>query len=102
MAFANTDKFLTDHTIQSGSTSISINLTVLDAGLKSPVPGLNQNALCAAYFRQGGIPTYITLIPLAAYNSVWASGGVKEIDPTLFCGRYRLDVPDPAFASGAD
>ena len=87
-----------------GSTSLTIW-----AELRSSTTWLGEtgitastSGLVAAYWRQGGTPTSITLSALASITSVYSSGGFIEASATLQRGVYRLDVPNAAFASGAD
>jgi hypothetical protein len=53
--------------------------------------------LTANYVRTGGSSTSISLSNLAALNSVYSSGGIKE----WFNGWYRLDLPNAVVAAGA-
>jgi len=92
--------------IQAGATGVSIPVKVQDssssvgAGLSGLV--FNTAGLVASYWRQGGTRTAIALATLAAIDSVWSSGGFKEAEATHLKGSYRLDVPNAAFAAGAD
>lgn len=87
--------------IRAGSTSVSIDVLLRDTA-GAEVTGKVHTDATAYYWRQGGSPTAITTATLAAINSAWSSGGFKEADATNMPGSYRLDVPDAAFASGAD
>jgi hypothetical protein len=92
--------------IKKGATSQSIYFDVLDStsttgGRKTGLV-YNSSGLTAYYVRNQGSPTAITLATLSAANSAWSSGGFKEVDATNMPGLYRLDVPDAAFATGAD
>src|SRR5689334_3745296 len=95
------DKF-TGHSIKAGSTSVSIWFSLDALADGSGVSGKVAADLTAYYIRQGGTATSITLSNLAAVNSAYSSGGVKEIDATNMKGLYRLDLPDAALATGAD
>lgn len=89
-----------------GATSQSIYVTVQDStsttGGKKTGLVFNTASLTAYYCRNGAAAVQITLATLAAANSAWSSGGFKEVDATNMPGLYRLDVPDAAFASGAE
>lgn len=92
--------------IKKGATSQSVYLVALDStsttgGRKTGLL-FNTAGLTAYYVRNQGSATAITLATLAAANSAYSSGGFKEVDATNMPGVYRLDVPDAAFASGAD
>jgi hypothetical protein len=92
--------------VTKGATSQSLYFDILDSSsaLGGRKAGLvyNSAGLIAYYVRTQGSPVAISLITLAAANSAWASGGFKEVDATNMPGLYRLDVPDAAFATGAD
>lgn len=92
--------------IKKGATSQSLYVEILDStsttGGRKTGLAYNTSSLVAYYVRAGGSATAITLATLAAANSAWSSGGFKEVDATNMNGIYRLDVPDAAFASGAD
>lgn len=90
------DKLLSNSFI-ADKTSVSIPfLLITSAG--ADVTGKVAADLTAYYWRQGGTFTSISLSNLAALNSAYSSGGVKEGQN----GLYRLDLPDAALASGAD
>lgn len=83
-------------TIAPGSTSQSIELYLGATGL-----AFNTSGLSAYYVRNRTAPVAITLVTQTATGS-WASGGFAQISSTFTPGVYRLDVPDAAFAAGAD
>lgn len=84
--------------VPPGSTSQTITVQIVDDS------GLAVTALVAAtfpptYYQRAGelLPSAITLSDLAAQDSAWSSGGVKE----LTGGYYRLDVPNAAFTTAS-
>ena len=88
--------------IKSGAISVSVNFL-----LTKTVDGTEQTGRVAAdltisYWRQGGVRAAITPVDLAAVDSAYASGGVKEVDAANQPGLYRLDLPNAAVAAGAD
>jgi hypothetical protein len=92
--------------VTKGATSQTVYVDLLDnastsggrkTGLSSASAGMT-----AYYVRAGGSAVAISLSTLAAANSAWSSGGMKEVDGTNMPGVYRYDIPDAAFASGAD
>ncbi len=93
-------------TVTKGATSQSVQFEILDSasstGGRKTGLAYNTASLTADYVRAGGSAVAITLATLAAANSTWSSGGFKEIDATNMPGMYRLDVPDAAFATGAE
>src|SRR5689334_20155009 len=65
--------------IPPGATSQSITITIVDdSGL--PVTGLVAATFPTTYYQRAGetLPSAITLSDLAAQNSSYSSGGVKE------------------------
>lgn len=97
------DKFLAANSIEAGSTSVSILIQLKATTTGAPITAIAHTDLTSAsYLRQGGVRVEITLSALAAVDSAYSSGGWKEIDSTNLPGLYRLDVPDAAFAAGAD
>ena len=92
--------------VTKGATSQSIPIEIKDSSVTTGagLTGLAYNTagLTAYYWRAGGTATAITLATLAAVNSGYSSGGFKEVDAANMPGMYRLDVPDAAFASGAN
>lgn len=86
---------------KAGQTSVTIPIRLIkNDGTGGGVTGKLATNLTGSYWRQGGTRTAITLSDLAAVNSAYSSGGVKEVDATNMPGLYRLDVPDAAFATG--
>jgi hypothetical protein len=88
--------------ILAGSTSVSIPFVLRKAADNTEQTGKIAADMTLSYWRQGGTRTAITGSDLAAVNSAYSSGGVKEVDSTNAPGLYRLDVPDAAVATGAD
>jgi hypothetical protein len=56
----------------------------------------------AGYFRSQGASVNIPLVQLSTATDAWQVGGFIEVDPANSQGEYRLDMPNAAFASGAD
>lgn len=86
--------------IIKGSTSQSVIIRILDATDGSPEQAVEHNTsgINLWYRREGGSLVAITPVALAAANSAYTSGGIEHIDD----GYYRVDVPDAAFATGAN
>ena len=84
--------------VAPGATSVTLTVQIVDDS-GSGVTGLAAAAWPATYYQRAGesLPAAITLSDLAAQNSAYSSGGVKE----LTGGYYRLDVPDAAFATAS-
>ena len=83
-------------TIAPGSTSQSIELYLGATGLTASTSGLSA--------RYNRTRTASVSIPLVARTiaQAWTAGGFAEVDPVEMPGVYRLDVPNEAFALGAD
>jgi VCBS repeat-containing protein len=96
------DKFLSVNSIKAGSTSVSAFFTLKDTTTGAATTGKVAADMTGSYWRQGGVRVAITLANLAAVNSAYSSGGVKEVDATNMPGVYRLDLPDAAVGTGAD
>lgn len=88
--------------VRAGATSVSVDMKLRSASDGTEVVGKVAADMTASYWRQGGSPTAIAVTDLAAITTAWTSGGVKEASNTLAKGSYRIDVPDAAFATGAD
>jgi hypothetical protein len=91
-------------TIKKGATDQSVYFEVLadnstTGGRKT---GLVYTDITAYYVRNGAAAVPITLATLASASAAWASGGFILVDDTNMPGVYRLDVPDLAFATGAE
>lgn len=81
--------------IAPASTSVILIVKIVDDS-DLPVTGLVAATFPTTYYAKvGEAAVQITLSDLAAINSNYSSGGVKEIGG----GRYRLDVPDAAFTT---
>ena len=91
-----TDRTRTFLQIESGSTSNSIEMYLGATGLTAASIGLS-----AYYNRTRSNPVQITLIDTTITSS-WTSGGFAEVDSSLMPGIYRVDVPNEAFAVGAN
>jgi hypothetical protein len=86
--------------VKHGSTDQSVVIRILDSSDFTPEEAVEHNTGGVAlwYRREGATKTAITPAALAALDTAHADGGIEHIDD----GYYRLDVPDAAFASGAD
>lgn len=87
--------------IRADATGVSLDVVLRDSS-GAEVTGKVHTDVTAYYWRQGGSPTSITMATLASISASWSSGGFREADAANMPGSYRLDVPDAAFASGAD
>jgi hypothetical protein len=88
--------------VKAGSTSYTTDIVLRSSVDGTEITGKVAADMTASYWRPGGTRTAITLSDLAAVNSAFSSGGVKEVDGTNMRGTYRLDVPDAALATGVD
>ena len=86
--------------VVKGSTDTSTTIKIIDSTLGTPETGVVYNTAGIAlwYRREGGANVAITEATLAALDSAHADGGFKHIGD----GYYRLDLPDAAWATGAN
>jgi len=96
------DKFLTPGSLPAGTTSVSRYFMLKATTTGAAMTGKVAADMTGSYWRQGGIRVAIALTDLAAVNSAYSAGGVKEVDATNMPGLYRLDLPDAGLAGGAD
>lgn len=91
--------------IAKGATSQSVYFDVLDStsttGGRKTGLAFDSIGLTAYYIRQGAAAVAITIASQTAAGA-WTSGGFAEVSSSNAPGVYRLDVPDAAFAAGAD
>jgi len=96
------DKFLTPGSLPAGTTSVSRYFSLRATTTGAAMTGKVAADMICSYWRQGGVRTAITPSNLAAVNSAYSAGGVKEVDATNCPGLYRFDIPDAATTGGAD
>lgn len=88
--------------IKAGATSVSLPFVLRKTADNTEMTGKVAADMTLSYWRQGGLRVAITASDLAAVDSAYSSGGVKEVDATNAPGLYRLDVPNAALATGTD
>jgi len=86
----------------AGATSLSLTHVMRLSADSTEQTGKVAADMTLSYLRQGGVRVAVAASNLAAVNSAFSAGGVKEIDATNMPGLYRVDWPDAAFAAGAD
>lgn len=86
----------------AGGTSLSLPITLRKTTDSTEQTGKVATDFTLSYLRQGGTRTAQAASDLAAVNSAFSAGGLKEMDATNMPGLYRVDWPDAAFASGVD
>ena len=87
--------------VKAGSTSVTIPFQLYNAATGLPETGKVAADLTGYYYRQGSAAAVaLSFSNLAALNSAYSSGGVKEV--TNIPGHYILHAPDAMFAAGAD
>lgn len=86
--------------VKKGSTDRSVTLRIVDSGDGTPETGVvyNTSGIDLWYRREGAAKTSITEATLSALTDAHADGGFLHIGD----GEYRLDLPDAAFATGAN
>lgn len=88
--------------IKAGSTSVRLPLELRKASDSTELTGKVYTDVTGSYQRQGGTRTAITMATLSGPSASYSSGGFVEVDATNMPGAYNFDVPDAAFATGAD
>jgi len=86
--------------VKKGSTDQSVVIRIIDSSDGTPEPAVEHNTagIDLWYRKEGATKTSITEAALAALDSAHSDGGIEHIGD----GYYRLDLPDAAFAAGAD
>lgn len=86
--------------VVAGSTDQSVVIRIIDSSDGTPETGVEHDTsgIDLWYRREGATATSITEAALAALDSAHSDGGIEHIGD----GYYRLDLPDAAFAAGAD
>lgn len=88
--------------MKAGTTSVRWRFSLESLSTGDGITAKVAADLTAYYCRQGQTPVSIVLSNLAAVNSAYASGGVKERDAINMKGSYRIDLPDAMVAVGSD
>lgn len=85
---------------KKGSVDVSVALFIADSTDGTPETGVTfeTSGIDLKYRRELSAPVAITEVTLAALTTAHADGGFLAIGN----GWYRLDLPDAAFATGAD
>lgn len=86
--------------VKKGSTDQSVVIRIIDSTDGTPETGVEHDTagIDLWYRREGAAKTDITEAALAALDSAHSDGGIEHIGD----GYYRLDLPDAAFAAGAN
>lgn len=86
--------------ILKGSTDQSVRIRIIDSTAFTPETGVDYDTsgIDLWYHRQGATKTNLTEAALASLDAAHSDGGIEHIGD----GYYRLDIPDAAFATGAD
>jgi hypothetical protein len=88
--------------IKAGSLDVSIPVKVRRTDNLLGKTGLLAADVTVQYWRQGSTPQSVTESDLGTVDAAHSDGGWIEVDATDQPGTYRLDLPDAAFAAGAD
>jgi hypothetical protein len=86
--------------IKKGATDRSVEIKIIDSGDGTPENAVEHNTtgIDLWYRRDGGAKVSITEVALSALTDAHSDGGIELIGD----GVYRLDLPDAAFATGAN
>ncbi len=86
-----------------GSVNVSLNFRLTDAATNLAKTGVAATGLTVQYARTGFAPSSAPAqTALALTTTAFTSGKAIEVDATNSPGIYRVDVPNAAFAGGAD
>ena len=88
--------------ITKDSVDVTVEVFAVDDISGLPKTGLTHSDITARYVRTRSSAVVITPVSLGAPDSSHSDGGFIEIEATNCRGWYRFDVPDAAFADGAD
>lgn len=86
--------------VKKGSVDRSVTVKIIDSTDGTPETGVvfNTSGIDLWYRREGAAKTSITEVTLASLTTAHTDGGFLAVGD----GVYRLDLPDAAFASGAN
>jgi len=86
--------------VTKGSVDRSVTVDIIDSTDGTPENGVvfNTSGIDLWYRREGAARTAITEVTLAALTTAHTDGGFLYVSD----GTYRLDLPDAAFATGAN
>ena len=86
--------------VKKGSTDRSVTLRIIDDTDGTPETGVvfNTAGIDLWYRREGAAVSSVTEATLAALTTAHSDGGFLHISD----GEYRFDLPDAAFATGAE
>lgn len=86
--------------VTKGSTDRSVTVRIIDSADGTPETGVvfNTSGIALWYRREGAAKVDITEATLAALTTAHADGGFLHVSD----GVYRVDLPDAAFATGAN
>lgn len=86
--------------IPANSVRQSIYLEMSDSSAPfQPKTGFayNTSGISIYYTKNRQAPVQVTPVDLATVQTVWTSGGVKEVDATNMPGLVRFDLPNDVF-----
>lgn len=86
--------------VQKNSTDTSTTIRIIDSSDGTPETGVEHDTdgIDLWYRREGGAKVSITEAALASADAAHSDGGIEHIGD----GYYRLDLPDAAWATGAN
>src|SRR3990167_9885594 len=86
--------------VKKGSVDRSVTIRIIDSTAGTPETGVvfDTAGIDLWYRREGAAKTSITEATLAALTTAHTDGGFLHVGD----GEYRLDLPDAAFATGAN
>ena len=88
--------------IAAGSTGIDVPVVLRAVADGTEMAAVAATSVAASYQRQGAAVTTFAVSALGSPTAAWSAGGWVAKDATNQPGHYRLDVPDAAWAEGAN
>ncbi|MCA9252832.1 MAG: hypothetical protein R3E58_14385 [Phycisphaerae bacterium] len=88
--------------IAKDSQDVSVEVYGANALTGLAETGLTSSDVAVHYVRARAAAAAVSLSALGSADAAHADGGFVEIDAVNAAGWYRLDLPDAAFATGAD
>jgi hypothetical protein len=88
--------------IYKGAVDNSIFIELVDSTTGLPKTAIVHTDVTGSYVRTRSARVAITMATLASASATHSDGGFILVDDTNQPGVYRFDIPDAAFASGAD
>jgi len=88
--------------VRGGETDVSIAVMLRRTSDSQGKVGVSTANVTLSYWRAGATPTSFASAALSTISAAHTDGGWEPVSTGRIPGLYRLDVPDAAFAHGAE